>query len=205
MIMARNIIISPRSFRTCNPVIEMNVYFAKWNSMPDYVSQESALNMIYLGSNALGFTSPELLVKCATLNDFYSTRIFKIYNVVQHYLTVANLSGRLLSGDVTLVDDLRNIPGFRDCYSFATKFCSHHNPTAFSIYDTLAVNALYQFQKRDKFFNFTKTSLSNYGIYTKVIDEFRNHYGLNNYSYKDMDKYLWLIGRELRDGLITLP
>ena len=172
-----------RSFQTCNPANEMQTYFAKWNAMSDYVSQEKALNCIFLGTNALSFSEQELMVKCATLNDFYSTNIFKVYYVVQHYLGVYDLSNRLTNGDVTLVDDLRRVPTHRsstpkDFYSFATKFCSHHNPIAFPICDTLAVRALYEFKKRDRFCNFTKSSLSNYATYINVIDAFMSFYGL---------------------------
>lgn len=199
-----------RSFSTCQPAQEITTYFSKWNAMADYVSQENALNSIFLGAGALGFSQSELMVKCATLNDFYSTYIFKVYYVVQHYLGATNLAGRLASGDTSLVDDLRKVPTPRsanpiDFYSFATKFCSHHNPVAFPICDTLAINALYAFKKRDRFYNFTKHSLINYQNYVKVIDEFRKYYGLTNYSYKDIDKYLWLIGKELKNGTITLP
>ena len=206
----RNATVASRSFSTCNPASEMQIYFNKWNSLSDYVSQEAALNMIFLGSGALGFSQPELMVKCATLNDFYSTYIFKIYYVVRHYLTVANLQARLSAGDVSLVDDLRNVPTPRsvkpiDFYSFATKFCSHHNPSAYPICDKLAVKALYEFRKRDKFANFTKTSLTNYSNYIAAIDAFMAFYGLNNYTYKDVDKYLWQIGKELEEGVISLP
>lgn len=201
---------SSRSFSTCQPAQEITTYFAKWNSLPDYVSQEKALNDIFLGASALGFSESELMVKCATLNDFYSTYIFKVYYVVQHYLSITNLAGRLTSGDTTLVDDLRRVPTPRsaspiDFYSFATKFCSHHNPIAFPICDKLAINALYAFKKRDNFYSFTKCSLMNYQNYIRVIDEFRVYYGLTSYSYKDIDKYLWQIGKELGNGDITLP
>lgn len=200
----------PRSFSSCNPASEMNVYFTKWDSLPDYVSQERALNGIFQGNGGLGFSESGLMVKCATLNDFYSTHIFKVYYVVQHYLGVPNLATRLATGDTTLADDLRRVPTPHnakptDFYSFATKFCSHHNPAAFPIFDKLAVNALYEFKKRDAFCNFTKSSLSDYKNYIRVIDTFRNYYDLTSYSYKDVDKYLWQIGKELRDGIITLP
>lgn len=197
-----------RSFQTCNPANEMSIYFNRWKLMNDYESQERALNSIFLDKGALGFSEPALMVKCATLNDFYSTYIFKVYYVVQHYLSVDKLENRLKKGDVTLVDDLRKVQTPRgpiDFYSFATKFCSHHNPTAFPICDKLAINALYAFKKRDNFCNFTKCCLTKYQEYIRVIDEFRIYYGLTNYSYKDIDKYLWQIGKELDNGTITLP
>lgn len=203
-------LVASRSFSTCNPAREMRAYFSKWNSLPDYVSQENALNMIFLGNGALGFSEPELMVKCATLNDFYSTYIFKVYYVVKHYLSVANLQNRLRVGDVSLVDDLRKVPTPRsakpiDFYSFATKFCSHHNPSAYPICDKLAIKALYEFKKRDGFCKFTKTSLTDYRVFIAVIDAFRDYYGLQNYSYKDIDKYLWQVGKELDEGVISLP
>lgn len=202
--------LNQKHFSACQPEKDIENYLFRWDTLTDYVSQEQALNKIFLGEDAFRFSESELMVKCATLNDFYSTHILKIYYVVQHYLGVPDLENRVKTGDLSLVDDLRWVvmPGKLkriDLYSFATKFCSHHNPMKFPICDTLAVQTLVNFRNRDGFTHFSKSDLRNYSLFVSIIDDFRQYYHLEKYSYKEIDKYLWQIGKELKVGEILFP
>ena len=72
----------------------------------------------------------DILLKVATLNDFYSTNIFSVYPVAEHILSL-KIDERLRQGDVTLVNEIQNVTingVTRKFYSFSTKYCSHHNP-----------------------------------------------------------------------------
>ena len=74
-------------------------------------------------------TIEDILLKAATLNDFYSTNIFSIFPVAKHILEL-DIDTRLMNGDLTLVDDLPTVMiggKERHFYSFASKYCSHHN------------------------------------------------------------------------------
>ncbi|WP_297244787.1 hypothetical protein [uncultured Brachyspira sp.] len=52
-----------------------------------------------------------ILIKAATLNDFYSTNIFKIFDVAKHIESLnhnkPSIDERLNKGDVSLVDDIK--------------------------------------------------------------------------------------------------
>lgn len=212
------------NINNCKPHTDISYFLHYWHTMSDYVAQERALNSIFL-NGANFFTQDELMIKCSALNDFYSTNIFKIYYVVRHYLSIANMGCRLALGDLSLVSDLRMVPmptqptnlqsvkasvktaqdlalntylptlnTKRDLYSFATKFCSHHNPEAFPIYDRNVDKALRAFRKRDHFFSFNNGDLKCYPKFVKIINAFRDYYKLSQYSYKDIDRYLWLLG-----------
>ena len=66
---------------------------------------------------------------------------------------------RYLNQDETLVNDIAkvNINGKEKYfYSFATKYCSHHYPTVFPIYDSYVEKVLLHFNKKDKFYEFRK-------------------------------------------------
>ena len=80
----------------------------------------------------------DILLKVSTLNDFYSTNIFSVYPVAKHILSLG-IDARLKAGDVTLVNDIKQIAingTERNFYSFASKYCSHHNPLDYPIYDS---------------------------------------------------------------------
>ena len=177
---------------------EVEKYIKKWNELEDYVNQERALNKLFLVLCKDNNSIENILIKCSTLNDFYSTNIFKIHNVAVHYYH-QNIDRRLAIGDLSIIDDLAHIAinGKTFCfYSFATKFCSHHRPDIYPIYDSYVHKLLKYFSKRDCFDKFTDKNLREYQLYTEIIMSFRRFYGLESFNVKELDKYLWQLGKE---------
>ncbi|HHF1395127.1 TPA: hypothetical protein ACPI39_000797, partial [Haemophilus influenzae] len=83
-------------------------------------------------------------------NNVYSTNIFAIHYVAKHILGIKDLDKRLKFGDIELVRELGEVTiGGKEkyFYSFATKYCSHHNPIAFPIYDSYVEQVLLYFNK----------------------------------------------------------
>lgn len=178
---------------------EIEYYMRKWDSQENYVHQEKALDKLFFKLCPENKDINDVLLKTVALNDFYSTQIFSVYTVANHIITISNIDKRIKDGDETLVEEIQTVTingKEKSFYSFATKYCSHHNPSAFPIYDSYVSDMLYFFSKRDNFFKFTKVSLRNYRIFKKTISSFMNFYSLNQYSVKDIDKYLWQIGKE---------
>lgn len=177
---------------------EVNEYIQKWNKLEDYVNQENALDKLFLTLCKDNNSIENILIKCSALNDFYSTNIFKVHNVAQHYYT-QNIDERLRIGDLSLIDDLANIEinGKRFYfYSFATKYCSHHRPDVYPIYDSYVHKLLKYFRDRDHFCSFRDKDLKSYRTYANVILALQKFYGLASFTIKDIDKYLWLLGKE---------
>lgn len=179
-------------------VEEVEKYLKLWDTLENYSLQESALNKLFLELVPTNTNILDILLKAATLNDFYSTNIFSILPVAQHILSL-NIDKRLNDGDETLVDELKNVVinnKSKQFYSFATKYCSHHNPEDFPIYDSFVEEVLYYFCKIDGFSNFKKNELKNYIKFKCVIRDFQRFYGLEIYSLKELDKFLWQFGKK---------
>lgn len=49
----------------------------------------------------------------------------------------------------------------------------------------------------------TWNDLEDYPTYCEVYKSFVEHFKLDKYSYKQIDKYLWLYGKELAQGKNT--
>ena len=140
----------------------------------------------------------DILLKVATLNDFYSTNIFSVYPVAKHILSL-EIDKRLEGGDVTLVDDIKRVTingSDKNFYSFATKYCSHHRPLDFPIYDSYVEKVLVYFEKKDKFGKFKTADLKDYEKFKSVLISFRNYYGLDQYNLKQIDKYIWQLRKK---------
>lgn len=137
-----------------------------------------------------------ILIKCTVLNDFYSTNIFNKYEVAKHILSL-NIDDRLQKGDPTLVNDIAKVTILdKYFYSFASKYCSHHNPKEYPIYDSYVVRVLKYFKKEDKKLNFNNDDLKKYEKFKNILIDFQKQYHIEEYDLKDLDRYLWQLGKE---------
>ena len=177
---------------------EVKKYLQKWDSLDNYVLQESSLDKLFLKTYPNNTYINDILIKASSLNDFYSTNIFSIFSVAKHILEL-NIDERLKAGDETLVNDIAKIiikNKNKNFYSFASKYCSHHYPTEYPIYDNYVEKVLLYFKKRDKFDDFTKEDLKNYKTFKKILITFKNFYKIDEYDLKEIDKYIWQLGKE---------
>ena len=145
----------------------------------------------------------DIMIKCSVLNDFYSTNIYDIKPVAKH-IKELNIDERLKAWDPKLVNDIAkvNMNGKdRNLYSFATKYCSHHNFKEYPIYDDYVAKVLLYFQKKDKFYEnwFKWIDLKDYSKFKSILLSFISFYNLEfnelDSRLKDLDRYLWLLGK----------
>ena len=179
-------------------VEQIEYYLEKWKKLEDYHFQEDALDKLFFELCPQNTEITDVLLKCSTLNDFYSTNIFSIYPVAKHILHL-QIDERLSVGDETLVDDIKKVrikSKVMNFYSFATKYCSHHNPVDFPIYDSYVDVVLRHFRMVDGFSVFSSDDLKNYSRFKSILIDFRKYYELENYNLKQIDQYLWLLGKE---------
>lgn len=104
-----------------------------------------------------------------------------------------DIDAQLKAGDVTLVSDIQRVVISnveRNFYSFATKYCSHHNPLDYPIYDSYVEKVLCHFRDRDKFTLFKTPDLKDYEKFKGTLIDFRSFYGLDQYNLKEIDKYM---------------
>lgn len=177
---------------------EVEYWLKQWDSLDDYVAQEDAIDKLFYGEFSANDNLQNILIKCSVLNDFYSTNIFKIYPVAKHILSL-NIDERLKSGDPTLVDDIARInigDKEKNFYSFASKYCSHHNQLEYPIYDSYVHKVLKYFRNVDNFCSFNEADLKVYPRYKNILIQFRKFYKLDKYNLKELDKFLWQFGKK---------
>lgn len=182
----------------CPTITEVNKYLERWDSLENYVLQEDALDKLFFETYPNNNDISEILVKASTLNDFYSTNIYSIFPVAKHIHNL-NIDERLKYKDPTLVNDLAlvNMYGkYKNFYSFATKYCSHHDPVNYPIYDIYVEKVLMALNKRDGFSSFRREDLKNFPKFKSIVIEFREYYKLEEFNLKDIDRYLWQLGKE---------
>ena len=179
-------------------------YHSLWNS-PAYEAyriQENVLKQIwqkYPDNKNL----KEIEVKVKTLNLYYSTNVIATNKVAKSIHSIKRLDKCLEDGNLSVVKKIAHLSladeKQRNFYSFATKYCSFHNPKKYPIYDFYVQDLLYRYQKQENFYpgKITRNSITNYlkyDEYKNIIDCFISYFDLHC-SYKELDMYLWTMGR----------
>lgn len=186
---------------------EAGGYFRVWDSLPNYVAHEKALAALFRDGDSPFRANTDLspvIIKASALNDFYSTNIYRVYDVACKIVSIHDFDSRLQQGDLTLVKDFQTIEfaGRKGeskritNYSFATKYCSHHQPDKFPIYDSYVDHVLRSLRRiYPEVFKFRNDDLRDYKKYTENLDILRREFGLESLTYKELDRYLWQLGK----------
>lgn len=177
---------------------EVEKYLRKWDTLENYVLQENSLDKLFFYTYPNNIDINDILIKCSSLNDFYSTNIFSIFSVAKHILDL-NIDEKLQKGDSSVVNEIAKVKindKEKNFYSFATKYCSHHFPNEFPIYDSFVEKVLLYYKKLDNFMDFTKYDLKDYKLFKNILLQFKKFYDIDEYSLKDIDRFLWQLGKE---------
>lgn len=141
----------------------------------------------------------QVLIKIIALNRLYSARVRdKDQEELARHIVKRNLDPMMEKGAQDAVRLIWDSPCSQQYYSFATKFCSWHNPDAYPIFDRNVVEALWAYRVRDGFAKFTKNGLYDYEKLIATENAFSARYGLESFNFNALDKFLWRIG----DGIL---
>lgn len=175
-------------------------YKAKWDSEEnkEVCFYDTALLKLFTETYPYNEDLREVCIKVNTLNIFYSTRILNkdILAVAKHICDL-KIDKRLNDKDLDLVTDISNIQGIKRYYSFATKYCSFHKPSVYSIYDSFLDRLLWHFKKKDNYSDAKHQDYLDYRTYYNVICDFQKRYDLEDLSKKKLDMGLWLYAKDI--------
>ncbi len=139
-----------------------------------------------------------VLCKVVVLNRLYWTQILGDMDVALHInRNVPDIDLALASGSPEIVDRIAKVTiqgKVHNFFSFATKYSSWHNPRNYPIYDYRVDCYLWRMQKETQFFSFRHEALWQYPQFLEVVTAFRDAYGLNDFTFKEIDKFIWLHG-----------
>ena len=195
--MSKNMKNSLNINKPCNE--EIKHYLTQWNSLENYSLQESSLKKLFTKTYSFNIDLDDVLIKVCSLNDFYSTNIFSPFTVAKHIVNL-KIDDSLEKEDLSIVNKIARVEmnggNVKNFYSFATKYCSHHKPAVYPIYDSYVEKMIMYFKRKDKFYKFTKEDLKNYPKFKNILLEFKKYYNLETFNLKQIDQYLWLAGKE---------
>jgi len=137
-----------------------------------------------------------VLLKVVAVNALYHTCIFALDVVASHiHEHHKEIEAALAAGLPEIIDLIAKVKvrgKIYNFFSFATKYCSWQNPTAFPIYDTHVDHCLWTLQQHNHFASFLHPDLWNYPKFVKIMTGFRSFHGLDSFTFKEIDKFLFL-------------
>ncbi len=138
----------------------------------------------------------DVLLKLSVINGLYSTNIYAAFKMAKH-IQGLDIDGELAIHSTDLVNQIAEIPGVnRRFFSFATKYCSWHDQDHYPISDSFVEKLILEYQSQHHFAEFVKADLRDYPRFKEVIEKFRGHFGLTDFRRRELDKLLWLYGKE---------
>ena len=185
----------------CPTKFEVKKYLAIWDKEPNFYKPEAALIRLFKDYRPNRNIST-ILDKVYALNDAFGTAIFWQIPIAEH-IEKQEIDEGLYAGDLSVVDNIKVGHGIktsggreRKFYSFATKYCSFHNLEKYPMFDSNVKRALICFKKNCKRFTFNNEDLIKYNKFVGIIENFNEVFDLSS-SFRDVDKYLYLVGRKL--------
>ena len=172
----------------------------EFHERPGFALVENSLSMLF-AAWPKNTDLREVHLKVVALNAMYSTQIYDTSSVSSNIYR-HDIDAALQAGDLSLVEKIALTPlkGGKSRFnrSFASKYCSWHAPDAFAIYDSYVEEALWHFQKIHAFTSFKRKDLGSYIRFMEVVDAFAKSFGLEEFSKKQLDQCLWVLGARLR-------
>lgn len=150
----------------------------------------------------------QVVLKVVVINQLYSARVDAIHiEPLSHHIANSTIDELLVIGSPDAVSKMSNCSAYsKRYYSFATKYCNWHKPAMYPMYDYNVDECLWSYRKQDKFAEFRRNELEdcgNYGRFVEIVDTFRRKYGLEQFDFKALDKFLWITGDRILHGEIS--
>ena len=168
----------------------------------DYGRVDRAISSLIAQYNTNDRIEPVLL-KATVINSLYSTNVYGIYTMAEHIVAVG-VDKYLTEKSPDVVDLIAHatIGGKKRCfYSFASKYCSFHDPETYPIYDSVVWWMLQQLRKARKIRKFKDSELDHYSGFQRLMIEIRDKLEMTDLSLRQFDKAFWIIGKQQRESI----
>ncbi len=144
-----------------------------------------------------------VLLKVVALDRLYSTHLPNVYDVTDHiYQQAPDVDAALAVGSPDVVDRIANITTGakpRANYSFASKYCSWHNQAAYPIWDLCVRTYFLKLRSQNPSLPFPRPEgylWDHYHEFLALVTGFRDYCGLQAFTFKQIDKFLYQEGGE---------
>ena len=173
-------------------------YIQKYQRIAGYFTEDSKSHYFFQSHPKNG-DSQDVLLKIGEVRDRELIRAEAHELMVSHIVSL-DIDNRLIASDARLVNEIAGLTingQTRTFYSFASRYCNSHNPASYPIYDKILSSILILYFKRIKNIKLNRKELLDYPQFKSIMEEFKGNYYSQFNNYRELDKFLWVYGREI--------
>ncbi len=197
----------------CPTKAEVKKYLEIWDSNENYCKPAEALQKLFTVYLSTNKHIEDILIKTYALNDAFGTSIYWPVDVAENILAM-KINDDLSEGNKSVIGKIAKKNGKekfefkskngktikKEFYSFATKYASFHQPDKYPLFDSNVERALNYFKNScPAKFTFNNGNLKIYKEFVSIVREFKESFDLSNSPFRDIDKYLYLVGKEIKE------
>lgn len=173
-------------------VEKINIAKEIYSKLPKWNIANNLLTKFFKNKSS-NYSREDILIKILLIDSLYKTNLKDPISLAEHISSLNYLPEEIKSGDSLAVDKVANFNG-KNLLSFSSKFCHFHNKECYPIYDKyvcVALKNLIGWKDKRTYKNFLEGT-----------DKLREYNHIQDVSFEDLDKYLWLYGilLNLRSG-----
>ncbi len=181
-------------------------YLQFWETDEGLTMSESIVHQAFNRYAPTNIDLANVYMKTILLNKLYSTQVIDVFSLAKHIHEHQELDSLMCEGNVKALDVFNSVPLGRskkmyNLYSFGSKYCSFHNPSAYPLYDKYVHALLCKINELENFSDFKSKDLDekNYQRYKEILISFMDKFRIDKeeFAYKKLDKYLWQLGKDL--------
>lgn len=190
-----------KDHRLCYPTSDLvRKYNSKFDDDPDVAIADSTVRNLF-DEFPRNDNLEHVLRKVIILNQLYNARLWTTATlVVARRIVELKIDVRLNNHDLDLVSDIAlNIIKGKTWHfnSFASKYCSFHQPDFYPMIDQYVCRLLNSYRRDLSFVAFRSVEFKDYRRFYEIVCQFKTHFKLDEFSLKEIDKFLWAYGTEL--------
>lgn len=183
---------------TFKPIV--NPYLEKFKSTGGYfIEDDSVIN--FFSQHPKNTDPMDVLLKVEEVGHVFEMDRHQ-QDLMARHIRLLDIDDDLRAGSMEVVDKIADFNGnFSHSYSFATRYGNYHRQNHYPIYDLTIEDMLIWFYSAVVPARFDPEDLKNYPQLKKITDRFASEIGLSELNYWELDKFLWVYGRRIKEAL----
>jgi hypothetical protein len=194
-------------------VNQVDIYLEKWNKDKLYVENDALVRNMFIQC----FRNIDLEVvldKIIELNKFYNFNFhltegklnendpgLNLFFKKAEDIVSLKIDEKLKNGNFNLVLDIAEtrVGSRREkLICFASAYCNFHWPDLYPMYSRSVRKALLHVNNKYNFAEFEESEIKgDYLKFVEILNQFIDNFDLIQFSYKEIDQYLWQLGQEI--------
>lgn len=158
----------------------------------------------YFRHNPINVDAQEILLKISAMDHTEIDDIVRNRQIVADHIASLQIDDALQQGSPEIVNKIAQIDyggKTTNLYAFATRFCNWHNIEVYPIYDKTMEKILELFMENINNQKPSREDIFHYPTFKEMMMDMQTSLDLMDYNFKELDKFIWISGKQILQDL----